>query len=139
MTTEKPAAKKTANPAADPAARVQAQVEMAKTVGAANLDAMAEASALAIDGAQACIAEMAEYARGAVASNFDVFERLTAARTPQEFIAVQIEAGKDTVNRAVAQTTKMNRMVGDSVIKASAPLNARANETMEALLKPYAA
>ena len=138
MTAEK-TARKTANPAIDGAARVQEQVEMAKTVGAANLDALAEASTLAFDGAQACIAEMADYARSSVARNLDIVERLTAARTPQEFVAVQIEAGKDTVSRAVAQTTKINRMVGDSVVKASAPINARANETMEALLKPYAA
>ena len=137
MTAEKPAPKSTAKPAAAP--RIEQQVEMAKTVGAANLDAMAEASAVAIDSAQACIAEMADYARNSVASGFDLVERLSAVRTPQEFVAIQIEAGKDSVNRAVAQTTKINRMVGDSMIRASAPLNARANDTMEVLLKPYAA
>ena len=135
MTAEKPAASKTA--AAAP--RIEEQVEMAKTAGAANLGAFAEASALAIDGAQACIAEMADYARSSVASNLDLIERLSAVKTPQEFVAIQIEAGKDSVNRAVAQTTKINRMVGDSMIRASAPLSARANETMEVLLKPYAA
>ena len=139
MTAEKPTAKNTAKPAPKAAPRIEEQVEMAKTVGAANLDALAEASALAIDGAQACIAEMADYARGSVATGFDLVERLSAVKTPQEFVAIQIEAGKESVNRAVAQTTKINRMVGDSVIKASAPLNARANETMEVLLKPYAA
>ena len=137
MTAEKPAPKSTAKPAAAP--RIEQQVEMAKTVGAANLDAMAEASAVAIDSAQACIAEMADYARNSVASGFDLVERLSAVKTPQEFVAIQIEAGKDSVNRAVAQTTKINRMVGDSMIRASAPLSARANETMEVLLKPYAA
>ncbi len=137
MTAEKPAPKSTAKPAAAP--RIEQQVEMAKTVGAANLDAMAEASAVAIDSAQACIAEMADYARNSVANGFDLVERLSAVKTPQEFVAIQIEAGKDSVNRAVAQTTKINRMVGDSMIRASAPLNARANETMEVLLKPYAA
>ena len=139
MTTEKPAGKSTAKPAADPAARIEAQIETARTVGAANLGAFAEASALAIDGAQACMAEMADYARNSLASNLDLVERLSAAKSPQEFVAVQIEAGKDSVNRAVAQTTKINRMVGDSVVKASAPLNARAHETMESLLEPYAA
>lgn len=139
MTTEKPAGKTAGKTAADTATRVEAQVEMAKTVGTANLGALAEASALAIDGAQACIAEMADYARTSVTRNFDLFERLAAVKTPQEFFTVQIEAGKETVNRAVAQTTKINRMVGDSAIKASAPLNARANETVEAFMKPYAA
>ena len=139
MTIEKPAAKETRKPADDTASRVQEQVEMAKSVGTANLDALAEASALAIDGAQACIAEMADYARNSVARNFDLFERLSTVKTPQEFVAIQIEAGKDTVNRAVAQSTKINRIVSDSVVKASAPFNARANDAMEAMLKPYAA
>jgi len=139
MTTEKPAAKDTRKAAADTAAQVHAQVEMAKTVGTANLDALAEASAHAIEGAQACIAEMADYARTSVARNFDLMERLSAVKTPQEFMAIQIEAGKESVNRAVAQTTMINRIVSDSMIKASAPLSARANETVETVLKPYAA
>ena len=139
MTTEKPAGKDTRKAAADTAAQVHAQVEMAKTVGTANLDALAEASAHAIEGAQACIAEMADYARTSVARNFDLMERLSAVKTPQEFMAIQIEAGKESVNRAVAQTTMINRIVSDSMIKASTPLSARANETVETFLKPYAA
>ncbi len=140
MTTEKPAVKETKKPAAaDTASRVQEQVEVAKTVGTANLGALAEASALAINGAQAYIAEITDYARNSVVRNFDLIERLSSVKTPQEFVAIQIEAGKDTVNRAVAQSTKINRIVSDSVIKASAPLNARANETMETFLKPFAA
>lgn len=139
MTTEKPAGKTARKAAADTAEQVHAQVEMAKTVGTANLDALAEASAHAIEGARACIAEMADYARTSVARNFDLMERLSAVKTPQEFMAIQIEEGKESVNRAVAQTTRINRIVSDSMIKASAPLNARANETVETFLKPNAA
>ncbi len=129
----------TSEKAAAGTAGIEAQIEMAKAAGAANLDALAEASAHAIEGVQACVAEMTAYTRAAMTRNFDLIERLSAVATPQELAAVQIEAGKETVNSAVAQTTKIGRIVGDTAVKASAPLNARANAAMEPYLRPYTA
>ena len=120
------------------------QMEMAKTAydrslgyNKENLDAMSEASAVAMAGAEACLTEIADYTRTAMAENLDVMQRLFAVKTPQEFFEIQLEATNKTVNRAVAQTTKLNQIATDSLTKACAPIRARMDETMETFVKPY--
>ena len=122
----------------------QEQVDMVKTAydrslgyGKQNLDAMSEASALAMNGAEACLAEMAETTRTVMAENLDLMQRMFAVKSPQELFEIQIEATNKTVNRAVAQTTKLNQIATDSLTKACAPIRARMDETMETFVKPY--
>ena len=107
--------------------------------GRDNVDAMSEASALAFAGAEACLAEIADGARTAVAENLALMQRAFSVSSPRELLDIQIEAGNRSINRMIAQTTKINRIAADSATKASAPLKARLDAAMESFVKPYAA
>ncbi len=107
--------------------------------GRDNIDAVSEASALAIAGAEACLTEMADGARTAMAENLALMQRAFAVSSPREFLDIQIEAGNGTINRIIVQTTKINRIAADSVTKASTPLKARLDAAMESFVKPHAA
>ncbi len=112
-----------------------------KTMGYSrdNVDAMSEASALAIAGAEACLAEVADYTKTALAENLELMQRAIAVKSPLELFDIQIEACSRAGNRMITQTTKMNQIATESVTRACAPIKARMDKAMETFFKPYTA
>ncbi len=122
----------------------QEQLDMTKTAydkaisyGKDNMEAMSQASALAIAGAEVCFTEMADYTRTAMAEKLDLMQRMFAVKSPQEFLDIQLEAADKSVTRVVSQTTKMNQIATESMTKACDPIKARMDEAMETFVRPY--
>ena len=123
------------------AAYGQEQRDMTRTAydkaisyGKDNMEAMSHASALSFVGAEACFTEMANYTRTAVAENLDLMQRLFVAKSPQEFLDIRLEAADKSVTSAANQTTKINQIATESMIKACDPIKTRMDNAMESFL-----
>ncbi|HJN22496.1 MAG TPA: phasin family protein, partial [Rhodospirillales bacterium] len=60
--------------------------------------------------------------------------RLFVAKSPQEFLDIRLEAADKSVTSAVNQTTKINQIATESMIKACDPIKTRMDNAMESFL-----
>ncbi len=110
----------------------------ATVYGKDNLDAMSESAAAVVAGWEAYYAGAVDYAKSAMAEHMDVVQRFLTVKTPQELMDLQVEATNLAVNRAVAQSTKMNAIAAETMTKALEPIKGRIDSTVEAFVTPRA-
>jgi len=113
--------------------------ETAAKSAAKTIDAMSEATAEMTAGMEAYGKKFAHFAKTAAAENVETMGRLFAARTPQEFATVQIEAMTRSVDRAVAQSVELNKIAVDTYVNSTKPMRAQFDTAVAAFVKPFGA
>ncbi len=106
---------------------------------AQTVDAMSLAATEMTAGMEAYGKKMAAFAKTAAAENVEAMGRLFAAKTPQDFATVQIEALTRSVDRAVAQSVELNKIAVDTYVKSTKPVRAQLDTTVAAFVKPFEA
>ena len=71
--------------------------------------------------------------------NVETMSRLFAAKTPQEFASVQIEALTRSVDQAVTQSVELNKIAVDTYVKSTKPIRAQLDTAVATFVKPFAA
>ncbi len=107
--------------------------------GKDNLDAYSKATSAVLAGFEAYYGQVLAYTKKAATENADIVEKFYAAKTPQELLDVQFEAVNNSVNRAVAQSTELNKIATDTANKAIAPVKNQIENSVEIFVKPFAA
>lgn len=113
--------------------------DKAAACGKDNLNAMSESAAAVVAGWDAYCQGVVDYTTTAMAENMELMQRFLAAKTPQEFLDIQVESVNRSVNRVVAQSTKVNQIAADTVTKALEPVKTRIDDTVEVFVRPQAA
>ncbi|MCE2474626.1 MAG: phasin family protein [Alphaproteobacteria bacterium] len=111
----------------------------ATVYGKDNLDAMSESAAAVVAGWEAYYAGVVDYTKSAMAEHMDMVQRYFTVKTPQELMDLQVEAANLAVNRAVAQSTKMNEIAAETMTKALEPIKGRIDSTVKSFVTPRAA
>ena len=107
------------------------------TQGKENLDAVSAATATTVAGLEAYFEQMAAYTKTAMAENVEVAEKAFAAKTPQEFFEVQMEAMNKSFSRVVGQSTKLQQIGSETAAKSFEPIKAQIDRTADAFVKPF--
>ncbi|GEM_PF-1611118 len=107
------------------------------TYGKDNLEAVSAASSAAVAGAEAYYEQVMSFSKESTTEGMDVLQKVFAAKTPQEFIDLQIEAVNKSLNQAIAQTTKLNKIATDTAVKTFEPVKSRVDGTVESFVKPF--
>ena len=109
------------------------------TVGKDNLDAMQTATNAAVAGIEAYYSQLVDYNKKATAESMDVLQKSLAAKTPQEFVELQLDAANKTLNRVIAQSTKLNKLAADTAEKTYEPVKGRVETVVDSFVKPFLA
>ncbi len=113
--------------------------EAAAKSAARTVDAMSTTATEMTAGMEAYGKKMAAFAKTAAAENVETIGRLFAAKTPQEFATVQIEAMTRSVDRAVSQSVELNRIAVDTYVKSTKPVRTQFDTAVATFVKPFAA
>lgn len=105
--------------------------------GKDNIEAVEAASSVAVAGAEAYYASMVDYTKKAAAENMDLLQKSFAVRNPQELMDLQVEAVNTSVNRVIAQTTRLNKIAADTAVKSFEPIKGRFDGAVESFVKPF--
>jgi phasin family protein len=108
--------------------------EAAKSA-AQTVDAMRVSATEMTAGMEAYGEKLAAFAKSAAAENVETIGRLFAAKTPQEFATVQIEALTHSVDRAV----ELNKIAVDTYVKSTNSVRAQLDTAVATFVKPFAA
>jgi len=108
-----------------PGLDAQALVEYQKR----NLEAVASANKIALEGAQAVIRRQAEILRQSVEEASKALSELNAAGTPQDKFVKQAELAKDAYESAVANLRELTEMASKSNGEAAELLSSRVSES----------
>ncbi|GAB4364523.1 MAG: phasin family protein [Kiloniellaceae bacterium] len=108
-----------------PGLDAQALVEYQKR----NIEAVATANKIAIEGAQAVIRRQAEILRKGVEDASKALSELNAAETPQDKLAKQAELAKEAYEAAVANLRELAEMASKSQGEAAELLSTRVSES----------
>lgn len=103
-----------------------------------NMDACVAASNVAAKAARTMNSEAVALSKKAYDANLAGFKALTAAKSPQEFFALQNDLLKNGYEDFVAGANKMQALFTAAATDAFAPLNARFAATAEKLSKSMA-
>ncbi|MEK9683800.1 MAG: phasin family protein [Rhodospirillaceae bacterium] len=71
-------------------------------------------------------------------SNLAAFEKLSSAKTPQEFASIQMENVSDSIERSVSEVIELNQLAIETAAKTAAPVKARVETVMATYAKPAA-
>lgn len=94
-----------------------------------NLEAVASANKIALEGAQAVIRRQAEILRQGVEEASKAFSELNAAGTPQDKILKQAELAKEAYEAALANLRELSEMASKSNGEAAELLSSRVSES----------
>ncbi len=93
--------------------------------GKAGMEAVSEAAAAVAAGWQAWGQGLADYTAAAMADNAELARRFLDARTPADFLDLQVESVSRSADRVLAQSAKMTRIASDTAERAFKPVRAR--------------
>ena len=119
--------------------KVETGYKKAADEGQANMDAGLKASEAVVAGMGAYTQQVLDYTKSAFAENMEVMQKAFAVKQPQDLVELQIEAANKSVNRVVAQATKLNEIAADTAAKSIEPLKAQMDKTVEYLNQSFAA
>lgn len=105
--------------------------------GKDNIVAVEEASSVAVAGAEAYYEQLVDYTKKATAENMDLLQKAFAVKNPQDFFDLQVEAVNKSVNRVIAQTTKLNKIATDTAVKSFEPVKGRVDGAVDSFVKPF--
>jgi len=108
-----------------PGLDAQALVEYQKR----NIEAVASANKIALEGAQAVIRRQAEILRQSVEEASKAFSELNAAGTPQDKIVKQAELAKGAYEAALANLRELSEMASKSNGEAAELISTRVSES----------
>jgi len=94
-----------------------------------NLEAVASANKIALEGAQAVIRRQAEIVRKSVEDASKALSELNAAETPQDKLVKQVELAKQAYEAAVANLQELTEIASKSNGEAAGLLSARVSES----------
>ena len=121
------------------AAAGTAQLEAAQALrarmgsgGSENVSALSASSEAAIAGMETCMEKAIDYTRAATDAGIETVGRSLAARTPDEWLTVQIDSATRMMNLGLAQTAEFARIVTDTSTRCAEPLKARVESTVQA-------
>ncbi len=98
-----------------------------------NLEALAEANKVAVEGMQSVFTRQAEIMNTAMQEMQSVFQELSAAGQPQDKLADQTALVKSTVEKALVNMKELAAMAGQSNEAAFNTIHARFTESLEEL------
>ena len=107
-------------------------------LGKQNLDTGTAVMSAMTAGMEAYNTRLMGYWKDAASANMACFERMMAARTPQDAAAAQMEGISRMAERSVAEAVELNKIAADMVAKATAPVKARFEEAFETVAKSAA-
>ena len=93
-----------------------------------NLEAVASANRVALEGAQAVIRRQAEIVRKGVEDASKALTELNAAETPQDKLLKQAELAKEAYEAAVAHLQELTEIANKANVEAAGLLSARVSE-----------
>ena len=94
-----------------------------------NIEAVASANKVALEGAQAVIRRQAEIVRQGIEEASKAFSEVNAAGTPHDKLAKQLELSKQAYEAALANLRELSEMVAKSNGEATDLLTNRVSET----------
>ena len=121
------------------AAAGTAQLEAAQAVrakmgngGSKNVSALSASSEAAIAGMETCMDTAIDWTRAATDAGIETVGRSLAAKTLDEWFAVQIDSATRMMNLGLVQTAELARIVTDTSTRCADPLKAQAQDTAQA-------
>ncbi|GAW40846.1 Phasin protein [Brevundimonas sp. SH203] len=99
--------------------------------GKKNLDAMVESATVAQKGAEALSQQALGFAKTSWEEGVAASKELSTARSVQEFFELQTVWAKKSMERYVAEMTKTNEIVANTVKDSLKPLNERVTASVE--------
>lgn len=106
--------------------------DMTAVSGKANMEAVSEAAAAVASGWQAWSEGLVDYATTAMEDNAELTRRFLDARTPADFLDLQVESVSRSTDRVLAQSAKMTRIASDTAEQAFKPIKARLDSAVAA-------
>ncbi len=96
-----------------------------------NIETMASANQKAFESMQAFMQRQAELARQSFEATSSLVQAVMAAPTPEEKIAKQVEATKQTIERCVSSLRELGEMLSQSQMQAVQTVSDRVCESMD--------
>jgi len=106
-------------------------IENAAAFGQNNVEAVVTSSKIATKAAESMGAEIVAYSKKAYEDSVAAAQQLTACKSAAEFVEMQTEFGKSSIEGFVAEATRLNEMYAAAAKEAFAPLNARFTAAVE--------
>ena len=106
-------------------------IENAAAFGQNNVEAVVTSSKIATKAAESMGAEIAAYSKKAYQDSVAAAQQLTACKSAAEFVEMQTEFGKSSIEGFVAEATRLNEIYAAAAKEAFAPLNARFTAAVE--------
>lgn len=107
--------------------------------GRKNVEAFTAMASVMTAGFEAYNQKMVESFKNASAFNMACVEKAAAAKTPQDFAAVQMETAAEAMEQTVSNAMEMNKFAMDVVTKSVEPVKARMETVMEEMASKAAA
>ena len=96
------------------------------------LSALSASSEAAIAGMETCMEKAIDCTRAATDAGIETVGRSLAARTPDEWLTVQIDSATRMMSLGLAQSAEFARIVTDTSTRCAEPLKARVESTVQA-------
>ncbi len=106
-------------------------IENATSFGQENVEAVVASSKIATKAAESMGAEIAAYSKKTYEDSMAAAKELTTCKSAAEFVEMQTEFGKTSIEGFVAEAAKLNEIYSAAAKEAFAPLNARFTAAVE--------
>ena len=111
----------------------------AAAFGKDNFETFSAVAGALTAGFEAYSAEMAKAAKAATEMNVAYVNKALAARTPQEFATLHMEAVTRGIDTAFAEGVELNKIAADTMARCVGPVKARIDTAVVDFARPFAA
>lgn len=111
----------------------------AAAFGKDNFETFSAVAGALTTGFESYSAEMAKAAKAATEQNAAYVNKALAARTPQEFATLHMEAVTKGIDTAFAQGVELNKIAADTMARCVGPVKARIDTAVVDFSRPFAA
>ena len=111
----------------------------AAAFGKENFDTFSAVAGALTAGFEAYNAEFAKAARTVTEHNVAYVNKVLAARTPQEFATLNMEAVTKGIDAAFAESVELNKIAADTMARCVGPVKARIDSAVVDFARPFAA
>ena len=112
-----------------------AAYQSAARLGKENMTAFKASAGAMAAGFEAYGEKVSEYAKATTAEYFDLMSRFMAAKTPEEFASLQMEATTRSMERFMTQSIELNRIATEALSESAAPVKQRYDAVMSEVSK----
>jgi len=132
----KSTARKTKATATETSKTLEAGIESATAYNQENVDAIVASSKIATKAAESLGAEISAYSKKSYEDGMAAAKELSACKSVSEFVEMQTEFGKTSIEDFVNGATRLNEMYVAAAKEVFAPLSARFTATV-GMVKDY--